>query len=155
MRFIPTNRTISIWRLYLSSMAILFLLRVAFWLYHFNLFPQNQNTDLLLAFVGGMIIDSSVIATTLFAIRLAILPIQLTNWKSSRTLYYIMFNIMVGLYIFINLVDIFYFQMFNSRLNILFLDNLDQMLPIIQTILKDFPVIITMIIWIFCFNYSF
>jgi len=148
MQIFSDDKPFPIWRLYFSAMGMFLILRIAFWIYHYSFFADNQIYDLFRAFLNGLMIDSSVTASTLFLVRLFTMFIQMTGWKVVRRLYLLFVYIMFSIYFFINLADIMYFKMFDSRLNILLLDNLDQMVPIIQTIIKDYPVVIVSVIWI-------
>jgi phosphoglycerol transferase MdoB-like AlkP superfamily enzyme len=99
-------------------------------------------------FVNGLMIDSSVAASTLFLIRLLTLLIQVASRDVARRIHVVVVYLCFSLYFFINLVDIVYFEMFDSRLNILFVENIGQMGPIFQTIVDDYPVFVVGVSWL-------
>ena len=132
---------------YVSSLATFFVLRVLFLSYNYGLINHASLSDLARAFVNGLIFDSSVAATSLFfiyAIGLLLLP--LSRRIASRVFTVLTFTLMAVLFL-VNLVDVVYFEFFNSRMNILFLDNLDQMAPIVETVFSDYPVFPVLIVW--------
>lgn len=137
----PTDKDFQLLRPYLSALVIFSILRAAFLLYHLTLFRHSPTYDIAQAFLNGMMIDSSVAATTLFLIRIISLSVQIISRNAARITHQALLYFSFGLYFFINIGDIIYFGMFDSRFNILLLDNLDQMGPIIGTVFKDFPIL--------------
>ncbi|HPC11948.1 MAG TPA: LTA synthase family protein, partial [candidate division Zixibacteria bacterium] len=135
-------------RTYLSALVVFFLLRLGFLAWHAALFRGAAGTELARAFLGGAVIDSSVTACTLLAAWLIALAALAAGRTAARRVFLGLCAILFGLYFFINLADIAYFDMFDSRLNVLVFENLDQMAPILQTIASGWSVVIVTIVWL-------
>ena len=141
-------KNLPVFRVYFSAMIIFFFLRLAFFIYHYPLFDNCAATSIFQVFLNGLMVDSAVTASSLFLIRLISLLIELINRKVARKIYLILLSLLFGLYFFINLADIFYFEMFDSRLNILLLENIDQLKPGVQSVFADYPIYIVTPVWI-------
>jgi phosphoglycerol transferase MdoB-like AlkP superfamily enzyme len=100
------------------------------------------------ALISGMIIDSSITAITIFIIRLLTLAVQSRSRSIAGKVYSALVYFSFGFYFFINLADIYYFDMYDSRLNILFIENLHQMGPIVGSILKGAAIYIAIVLWL-------
>lgn len=135
-------------RVYFSSLVIFFILRIGFLFYNYPIFSDARAADLAQAFLNGLMIDSSVAASTLFLIRLLTLLIQWISRTVALKFHTALVYIFFGLYFFANLSDILFFNEFDSRLNILFLENLGQMGPILGTIVRDYSLFAVTAAWL-------
>jgi phosphoglycerol transferase MdoB-like AlkP superfamily enzyme len=133
------DNSFAVVRPYVSALVLFSLLRLAFFAYHYNLLKDSPSGAVAGAFLNGLMIDSCVAATALFAIRLLSFLVQAFSRPIARRVHAVLVYVCFGLFSFINLADIPHFELFDSRFNILLFDNTDQMLPVVNTAIKDSP----------------
>ena len=134
-----------VFRFYLNAMVVFFVLRLLFLFYHLSLFENSSMTDIVWAFLCGFMIDSSVTTTVLFFLSLFAIPIEFISRKAATKFYICSVHVCLGFCFFVNLADIAYFEIYDSRLNILVWENIGQMGPILQTILVEFHLYVALL----------
>jgi phosphoglycerol transferase MdoB-like AlkP superfamily enzyme len=128
-------------RLYSLLLFIQLIFRLAFIiiLHEENRFPGAG--PLIKCLFNGFLVDSCVIALILLSCYLLLAPIgPFTRPKRFRHMVNVL-TFAFGLLFFIDLVDIFYYKQFGTRLNMLALKGISEGATILPTIIKSFPVI--------------
>ena len=142
------DQTFPILRIYVSAIVTFSLLRMAFFVCHYPVFSQASLPGMVRGFLNGLVIDSSVTATTLLAIRLVTLLIQVASRSTAARVHSLLIYICFGLFFFVNLADIAYFNVFDSRFNILLIENLGQIVPAVLTVIAGYALYIVVAGWI-------
>ncbi|MEW5796509.1 MAG: LTA synthase family protein [Candidatus Zixiibacteriota bacterium] len=146
---VTTENSFPLLRVYLYALVVFTLLRLGFLAYHAALFQESSASELATAFGAGLIVDSCIAATTLFLIRLFTLLLQPIGRDFAYFIHRAAIYFCFGIYFFVNLVDIVHFEIYDSRLNILLIENLSQMGPILRTVVHDPALYVVLAIWAF------
>ena len=128
-------------RLYLLCILFLFSLRLFFITCHFSSISAPSFTGILETFLIGFVFDSCISsAVILFSLILSFLLLRFLRDKTIR-IFSISVNILFSLVLFINIVDVFYFNQFGTRMNMFAGEALHDPYKIISTVWKIYPVI--------------
>jgi hypothetical protein len=138
--------------IYLCGLLVLVFLRFGFLAYHSSVIEFSSYRELFSAGVMAFIIDSAVVATTLFGVQVLVLFFQSSakalkrRGDHSRLAERIIFSLF-SLIFLVNIVDVFYFEQFDSRINVMVLDNIGQLGPILGTIWDYYPIYWVVLSW--------
>ena len=140
---------ISFCKAFLFSILLMSFLRIVFFLFHIAFFEQIESVTIVKSFFVGTVYDSTVLATGMFLLYLIFLlgAIKIKNLSWIRFL--------ITLYVFIvatlTCIDIPYFTIYDSRMNLLLIEQLDNIVPILETIYDKYPVFIIIPLWFVSF----
>lgn len=126
--------------LFSVGMLLLSALRFGFFCYYFSEIKQAATTDVWLAFAIGLIMDSNAVAGCLLLCFLICLPIQFFT-PNYRKVFLLFFNIGLSTITFTNLVDIFYFKQYGTRLNALATEVVDHAQVVLPMLYSEYPLI--------------
>jgi phosphoglycerol transferase MdoB-like AlkP superfamily enzyme len=132
-------------KLYGLGLLLLSLLRIGFFAYYYNEVVQNENTDIVLAFMIGIMMDSNAVSMALLLCFLISSPFKLLSQNYTR-LFYFLYNISIAVILFTNLADIFYFKQYGTRMNALATEIFTHFDIVIPMLYKGFPVIKVLLI---------
>lgn len=135
-------------RLYFVLLGIQLIFRLAFiiLLHEAGRFPGTA--DLLKCLLYGLLADSCVISLLLLFCCLILSPFgPFTKHKRFRHLVNLL-TALFGILFLLNLVDIFYYRQFGTRVNMLALKGITEGATILPTIFKSFPVIRVILIYV-------
>ncbi len=128
-------------KLYVLLIFIFALLRISFIIYLSEQIVMFSWVALFKSIAIGVLFDSVV--TSSFIVILVLLTFLLQfvlKEKTYKFLYYVT-NIVLGIFLFTNIIDIFYFQQYGTRINSLVFEATHETGTIITTIWKTYPVI--------------
>lgn len=135
-------------KLYLLTLLGFLILRIGFILYHLHEIIPFSFFKFLETLLVGTLFDSVIISSFIVLITIFQSIIFLLTKKILNNYYFILSNIVIGLFFFINLIDIFYFEQYGTRINSLVSEVKNDTNIIIVTIWKMFPVIWTIIFFV-------
>src|SRR5688572_15379601 len=128
-------------KLYGLCLLAQLVLRISFILFHLSSIVPFSFSGCLHSVFTGLIFDSAVSAAILFILLLLFIPLQLVSRRNTPKLFYIFSSVVFSLVFFINLTDIFFFNQFGTRLNLLATEAGTDPGKILPTIWKTYPVI--------------
>lgn len=134
-------------KLYFLTLLGFLILRIGFILYHFKEIIPFSFFEIIETFLVGALFDSVVISSLIVLITILQFIIYLLTKKSSNKTFFIISNIVIGIFLFINIIDIFYFEQYGTRINSLVSEVKNDSNILIVTIWKMFPVVWTIIIF--------
>ncbi|MEW6468984.1 MAG: sulfatase-like hydrolase/transferase [Bacteroidota bacterium] len=128
-------------KVYGLGLLALFLLRAVFIIYHFSSITPFSIPSLAQSVLTGLLFDSAVIAVTLFILLLFATCAGLIVKRAKDKVFFISANLAFALIFFVNLTDVFFYNQFGTRLNLLATEAGQDPGKIFPSIWKTYPVI--------------
>ncbi len=130
-----------LFQLFLLSLGTLFLERIGFALVHYDSFKNVAPLSTLHSFLIGTFMDCSVVASTLLLLYLPLSLLELLVKRNMTNLFYLLSIFLLALIFFVNLVDIYYFSQYGTRLNMMVSEGVQRYAIIFTLIWKSYPVL--------------
>lgn len=137
-----------LFKLYLLCQAVLLLLRISFLVYHQQYIHPFLWSDFFHSLFIGFVFDSGVVCCVFFLLLLILIPLSFNKKIQTEKLFFFSFNVLLAIVFFVNLADIFYYQMFGLRMNMFAAEGLHDSDKIIFTIWNTYPVIRILLVYI-------
>ena len=128
-------------KLYCLLLVLFSFLRICFIIYHLSSVISIDITNVSLTFIIGLLFDSVVVSSTILLIIFLTYILQFVFKGLIYNIFYFVTNVLIGFFLFINIIDIFYFNQYGTRINSLIFEATQETNTIIITIWKIYPVI--------------
>jgi phosphoglycerol transferase MdoB-like AlkP superfamily enzyme len=129
------------------SLIFFELFRLLFYLRYLKLSTGIANGEIFQAFVVGLRFDMVITSYILTLFFLLALFLPFSKSRSIRKGFLLSMGLVFGFFFFLYTIDLEFFGAYNSRLNLLVVQYLETIGPVIQTIWHEYPVTPYLLLW--------